>query len=101
MGLGIRRSFMNRVIRSIVVLLVTSTAGLAQQAPATAPASKQSTQPSSPKAEKANDAKQTEQSSNHKADRAAAYYHYTLAHIYEDHIALVGRGELAISVIAE
>src|SRR5437667_137534 len=33
MALGIRRSFMNRVIRSIIVLLVTSTAGLAQQAP--------------------------------------------------------------------
>ena len=75
---------MNRVIRSIVVLLVTSTAGLAQQSPATVPASKQSTQPSSPKAEKAPDAKQPAQSSNRKTDRAAAYYHYTLAHMYEE-----------------
>ena len=92
---------MNRVIRSVVVLLVTSTAGLAQQAPATAPASKQSTQPSSPKAEKAPDAKQPAQSSNHKADRAAAYYHYTLAHMYEEQVAVYGRSDLANKAIDE
>src|SRR5437899_3900141 len=101
MGLGIRRSFMNRVIRSIVVLLVTSTAGLAQQSPATVPASKQSTQPSSPKAEKAPDAKQPAQSSNRKTDRAAAYYHYTLAHMYEEQVAVYGRSDLANKAIEE
>ena len=92
---------MNRVIRSIVVLLVTSTAGLAQQSPATVPASKQSTQPSSPKAEKAPDAKQPAQSSNRKTDRAAAYYHYTLAHMYEEQVAVYGRSDLANKAIEE
>ena len=92
---------MNRVIRSIVVLLVTSTAELAQQAPATAPASKQPTQPSSPKAEKAPDAKQPAQSSNRKTDRAAAYYHYTLAHMYEEQVAVYGRSDLANKAIEE
>src|SRR6266581_4276813 len=101
MALGIRRSFMNRVIRSIVVLLVTSTAGLAQQAPATAPASKQPTQPSSHKAEKAPDAKQPAQSSSRKTDRAAAYYHYTLAHMYEEQVAVYGRSDLANKAIEE
>src|SRR5437016_11950533 len=101
MALGIRRSFMNRVIRSVVVLLVTSTAGLAQQAPATAPASKQSTQPSSPKAEKAPDAKQPAQSSSRKTDRAAAYYHYTLAHMDEEQVAVYGRSDLANKAIEE
>src|SRR5207253_2238343 len=101
MALGIRRSFMNRVIRSIVVLLVTSTAGLAQQAPATAPAFKQPTQPSSPKAEKAPDAKQPAQSSSRKTDRAAAYYHYTLAHMYEEQVAVYGRSDLANKAIEE
>src|SRR5438093_13761244 len=101
MALGIRRSFMNRVIRSIVVLLVTSTAGLAQQAPVTAPASKQPTQPSSPKAEKAPDAKQPAQSSSRKTDRAAAYYHYTLAHMYEEQVAVYGRSDLANKAIEE
>jgi len=92
---------MNRVIRSIVVLLVTSTAGLAQQSPATVPASKHSTQPSSPKAEKAPDAKQPAQSSNRKTDRAAAYYHYTLAHMYEEQVAVYGRSDLANKAIEE
>jgi len=92
---------MNRVIRSIVVLLVTSTAELAQQAPATAPASKQPTQPSSPKAEKAPDAKQPAQSSSRKTDRAAAYYHYTLAHMYEEQVAVYGRSDLANKAIEE
>ncbi len=92
---------MNRVIRSIVVLLVTSTAGLAQQAPAIAPASKQPTQPSSPKAEKAPDAKQPAQSSSRKTDRAAAYYHYTLAHMYEEQVAVYGRSDLANKAIEE
>jgi len=89
------------MIRSVVVLLVTSTAGLAQQAPATAPASKQAIQPSNPKAEKAPDAKQPAQSSNHKADRAAAYYHYTLAHMYEEQVAVYGRSDLANKAIEE
>jgi len=92
---------MNRVIRSVFVLLVASTAGLAQQAPATAPASKQSTQPSSPKAEKAPDAKQPAQSSSHKTDRAAAYFHYTLAHMYEEQVAVYGRSDLANKAIEE
>src|SRR5712692_3279350 len=101
MALGIRRSFMNRVIRSVFVLLVTSTAVLAQQTPATAPAPKQPTQPSSPKAEKVPDAKQPAQSSSHKTDRAAAYYHYTLAHMYEEQVAVYGRSELANKAIEE
>src|SRR5216684_4215152 len=101
MALGIRRSFMNRVIRSVFVLLVTSTAVLAQQTPATAPAPKQPTQPSSPKAEKVPDAKQPAQSSPRKVDRAAAYYHYTLAHMYEEQVAVYGRSDLANKAIEE
>jgi len=92
---------MNRVIRSVFVLLVTSTAVLAQQTPATAPAPKQPTQPSSPKAEKVPDAKQPAQSSSRKTDRAAAYYHYTLAHMYEEQVAVYGRSDLANKAIEE
>ena len=92
---------MNRVIRSVLVLLVTSTAVLAQQTPATAPAPKQPTQPSSPKAEKVPDAKQPAQSSSRKTDRAAAYYHYTLAHMYEEQVAVYGRSDLANKAIEE
>src|SRR6266849_3315700 len=101
MALGNLRPFMNRVSRSVFVLLVTSTAVLAQPTPATAPAPKQPTQPSSPKAEKVPDAKQPAQSSSRKTDRAAAYYYYTLAHMYEEQVAVYGRSELANKAIEE
>ena len=36
-----------------------------------------------------------------KADRAAAYYHYALAHMYEEQVAVYGRSELANKAIEE
>jgi len=37
----------------------------------------------------------------HKTDKAAAYYHYTLAHMYEEQVAVYGRSELASKAIEE
>jgi tetratricopeptide (TPR) repeat protein len=37
----------------------------------------------------------------HKTDKAAAYYHYTLAHMYEEQVAVYGRSELANKAIEE
>jgi tetratricopeptide (TPR) repeat protein len=37
----------------------------------------------------------------HKADRAAAYYHYSLAHMYEEQVAVYGRSDLATKAIEE
>ena len=37
----------------------------------------------------------------HKPDRAAAYYHYALAHMYEEQVASYGRMELAGKAIEE
>ncbi len=37
----------------------------------------------------------------HKIDRAAAYYHYTLAHLYEEQITIYGRSELASKAMEE
>ena len=34
-------------------------------------------------------------------DRAAAYYHFTLAHMYEEQVATYGRSELANKAIEE
>ena len=39
--------------------------------------------------------------SPHKADRAAAYYHYALAHMYEEQVAAYGRSDLANKAIEE
>jgi tetratricopeptide (TPR) repeat protein len=36
-----------------------------------------------------------------KADRAAAYYHYMLAHMYEEQVAVYGRSDLASKAIEE
>ena len=35
------------------------------------------------------------QASPHKVDRAAAYFHYSLAHMYEEQVTVYGRSELA------
>ncbi len=40
-------------------------------------------------------------SSPHKVDRAAAYYHYALAHMYEEQITIYGRSELANKALEE
>jgi tetratricopeptide (TPR) repeat protein len=37
----------------------------------------------------------------HKIDRAAAYYHYSLAHMYEEQVAVYGRSDLANKAIEE
>jgi tetratricopeptide (TPR) repeat protein len=36
-----------------------------------------------------------------KVDKAAAYYHYTLAHMYEEQVAVYGRSDLAAKAIEE
>ncbi|MGA8763538.1 MAG: tetratricopeptide repeat protein, partial [Candidatus Sulfotelmatobacter sp.] len=41
------------------------------------------------------------QSSARKADKGAAYYHYTLAHMYEEEITAYGRSELTTKAIEE
>ena len=53
-------------------------------------------QPASPKT----DAKTTPPAA-HKTDRAAAYYHYSLAHMYEEQVAVYGRSDLANKAIEE
>jgi tetratricopeptide (TPR) repeat protein len=40
-------------------------------------------------------------SSPRKVDRAAAYYHYTLAHLYEEQVTAYGRSELANKAMEE
>ena len=40
-------------------------------------------------------------SSARKVDRAVAYYHYTLAHMYEEQVAVYGRSELATKAMEE
>jgi tetratricopeptide (TPR) repeat protein len=72
---------------SIFVLFLAATA-LAQQTPVpstpAAPASKPASTPAP-----------------RKVDRAASYYHYTVAHMYEDEFAVYNRSDLATKAIEE
>jgi tetratricopeptide (TPR) repeat protein len=45
--------------------------------------------------------KQPEPAPARKVDKAAAYYHYTLAHMYEEQVAVYGRSDLAAKAIEE
>jgi tetratricopeptide (TPR) repeat protein len=56
--------------------------------------------PSTPEQPKASDSK-TPPTTAHKVDHAAAYYHYTLAHLYEEQVTAYGRSELANKAMEE
>src|SRR5947207_2604120 len=73
---------MKSIYRPFILLLVAATA-FAQQTPAPSNA-----KPATPAA-------------THKPDRAAAYYHYAMAHMYEEQVAMYGRNELANKAIEE
>jgi tetratricopeptide (TPR) repeat protein len=45
--------------------------------------------------------KQADPAAAQKPDKAAAYYHYTLAHMYEEQVAVYGRSDLATKAIEE
>jgi len=79
---------MNKKLCLIGVLIASF--AFAQQTPnaTPAPASPAQEAPSAP-------------SQSRTTDRAAAYYHYSLAHIYEELVAMYGRGELANKAIEE
>jgi tetratricopeptide (TPR) repeat protein len=79
---------MNKIFRSAVVLSFLAAAAAAQ---------------TTPSAEKPADSKPAApaQSSPRKVDRAAAYFHYTLAHMYEEQITIYGRSELANKAMDE
>src|SRR2546428_1182075 len=82
MVLRTQRSPMKSIYRHFIVLLA-ATLGLAQQTPAVT------------------DFKLTAPAAPRKVDRAAAYYHYTLAHMYEEQVAVYGRSDLANKAIEE
>jgi tetratricopeptide (TPR) repeat protein len=64
---------------------------------AAAAVAQQSSAPSTSAAETSKPATATPR----KADRAAAYYHYTVAHMYEDQFAVYNRSDLATKAIDE
>ena len=79
-------------LRPLFLLLLAS-ACVAQQAPA-------SSEPKAAESKPASDTKPA-QAAPRKVDKASAYYHYALAHMYEEQVAMYGRTELANKAIEE
>src|SRR5271155_5543810 len=82
------RSSMNRIFRVVLIFSSFAVAAAAQTSP-------------SSKTDSKSDQSKPSQSSPSKADRATAYYHYTLAHIYEEQVTIYGRSELANKAMEE
>ncbi len=78
---------MKSMFRSIFVLFLAATA-MAQQAPAPSTPAAATSKPATPPAPR-------------KLDRAAAYYHYSVAHMYEDQFGVYNRSDLATKAIEE
>jgi len=79
-------------LRPLFLLLLAS-ACVAQQAPA-------SSEPKAAESKPTSDTKPA-QAAPRKVDKASAYYHYALAHMYEEQVAMYGRTELANKAIEE
>src|SRR5262245_62056269 len=82
---GSRRSSMKSIYSTIAVLLALSSLH------AQAPSGSESSKPAGAAA----------QSAPRKVDKAAAYYHYALGHMYEEQVAVYGRSDLANKAIEE
>jgi tetratricopeptide (TPR) repeat protein len=92
---------MNTGKPAVVVLLLASLAGAAQTAPAGKPAAPPAQ--TAPQAQSTTKPGNTESTPNppRKTDHAAAYYHYAMAHMYEELVAIYGRPEYANKAIDE
>src|ERR1700723_330406 len=77
------RSSMKNIFRNFLMIAVAATAAAGQSKP---PAPSEFT-PAQP--------------APRKVDRAAAYYHYTVAHMYEEQVTVYGRSDLANKAIEE
>jgi tetratricopeptide (TPR) repeat protein len=84
---------MNRISRAVLGLSVLAAAAAAQNVPS-APAGAKSVDPNPAQSK-------SSPSSSRKIDRAAAYFHYTLAHMYEEQVTVYGRSELANKAMDE
>jgi tetratricopeptide (TPR) repeat protein len=80
---------MNRFFRYAFIFSLLATVAAAQNAPAT------DSKPTDSKAP------QLKPAQPRKGDRAAAYYHYMLAHMYEEQVTIYGRSELANKAMEE
>src|SRR5712691_5047739 len=87
------RSSMTTFFRFILLFSFLPAVAAAQQTPSSTAEPKTSDSKSSQS--------KSPQASPRKLDRAAAYYHYAVAHMYEEQVTVYGRSELANKAIEE
>jgi tetratricopeptide (TPR) repeat protein len=83
---------MNRIFRAVLVFAIFAVAAAAQTTPSS---------PDSKPADPNGAQSKPEQASSRKVDRSAAYYHYTVAHMYEEQFTVYARSELATKAMEE
>ncbi|MFY9911474.1 MAG: tetratricopeptide repeat protein [Candidatus Sulfotelmatobacter sp.] len=90
---------MNRFFRTILAFSCLAVVAGAQSSPSSPADSK----PAQSKSNKSGSdpAKPEAKAATPKVDRAAAYYHYALAHMYEEQITMYGRSDLANKAMDE
>src|SRR5258708_21834560 len=94
-------SIKNRIFLSGLLLLTTANVFAQQNSPKTpaTPSKKEAAPPQ--KAPAAKNATPEPSKADKKPDQAAAYYHFSLAHMYEEMMAMYGRSEYATKAIEE
>src|SRR5580698_8818341 len=81
---------MNRIFHAVFVFLIFAVPAAALNAPASPGGAKPADSQEAPS-----------KPSGRKLDRAVAYYHYTVAHMYEEQVTVYGRSELATKAMEE
>src|SRR5256885_1533903 len=95
-GFGVHRYFMRHLL--VLAVLLSACLAFGQQAsPKPANSKPENSQPQSAVTPTASD----KDSTPHKIDKAAAYYHFTMAHMYEEEMAVYGRSDLMTKAIQE
>ncbi|MFY9744321.1 MAG: tetratricopeptide repeat protein [Candidatus Sulfotelmatobacter sp.] len=92
---------MNRFLRAILAFSCLAAVASAQTSPSSLAASKPAQSKSDKSGTDKAGAANTAQAGTSKVDRAAAYYHYGLAHMYEEQITMYGRSDLATKAMDE
>ena len=88
---------MKKLFLAACALSVAAATGFAQQAPTSQPKpTPQGTAQAAPA-----QAAPAQAAAARKVDKASAYYHYSMAHIYEELVAVYGRSDLAAKAIDE
>ncbi len=86
---------MNRIFRpSLTIFLIAAASVFAGAQAGTSALPAPGSQPAAPQ-------ESSPQSASHKPDRAVSYYHYALAHMYEEQVTVYGRSDLANKAIEE